>query len=79
VDYRPLQLAVLGGFYYLDLKTRQGQESTQLLGEMGYYRLLLFARESPQQVENSALSHRPCSTPTTARVGHDQPNVGFSC
>jgi serine/threonine-protein kinase len=41
--------------YYLDLKTRQGQESTQLLGEMGCYRLLLFARESPQHVENVML------------------------
>lgn len=34
---------------YLDLKTRQGQEITRLLGEAGYYRLLLFARESPQR------------------------------
>lgn len=35
--------------YYLDLKTRQGQEITQLLGETGCYQVLLFARESPQR------------------------------
>jgi serine/threonine-protein kinase len=35
--------------YYLDLKTRQGQETTRLLGETGCYRLLLFARESSQR------------------------------
>lgn len=35
--------------YYLDLKTRQGYETTQLLGEAECYRLLLFARESPQR------------------------------
>jgi serine/threonine-protein kinase len=35
--------------YYLDLKTRQGQETTRLLGETGCYRLLLFARELPQR------------------------------
>ncbi len=34
--------------YYMDLKTRQGQEITRLLGESGSYRLLLFARESPE-------------------------------
>lgn len=33
---------------YLDMKTRQGQEITRLLGEAGCYQLLLFARESPQ-------------------------------
>ena len=38
--------------YYLDLKTRQGQQMTRLLQETGCYRLLLFARESPQQVNN---------------------------
>ncbi|WP_009633390.1 serine/threonine-protein kinase [Synechocystis sp. PCC 7509] len=36
--------------YYMDLKTRQGQEITRLLGESGSYRLLLFARESPECV-----------------------------
>lgn len=35
--------------YYLDLKTSQGQETTQLLAEKGYYRLLLFARDSPDR------------------------------
>lgn len=34
---------------YLDMKTRQGQEITRLLGETGCYRLLLFARELPQR------------------------------
>lgn len=33
---------------YLDMKTHQGQEITRLLAEAGCYRLLLFARESPQ-------------------------------
>jgi serine/threonine-protein kinase len=37
---------------YLDLKTHQGQEITQLLRETGCYRLLLFARESPQRASN---------------------------
>ncbi len=41
--------------YYLDLKTRQGQEITRLVGETGSYRLLLFARESPQRVNNVIL------------------------
>ena len=34
---------------YLDMRTPQGQEIVRLLGETGYYRLLLFAREAPQQ------------------------------
>ena len=38
--------------YYLDLKTRQGQEITRLLGETGFYQLLLFARELPQRASN---------------------------
>lgn len=38
--------------YYLDLKTRQGQEITRLLGETGSYQLLLFARELPQRASN---------------------------
>ncbi len=42
-EYGPKWLA-----YYMDLKTRQGQEITRLLGESGSYRLLLFARESPE-------------------------------
>ncbi|WP_414577990.1 serine/threonine-protein kinase [Anabaena sp. CCY 9402-a] len=33
--------------YYLDLKTSLGQEMVQLMFKTGYYRLLLFARESP--------------------------------
>lgn len=41
--------------YYLDLKTRQGQQITRLLQETGCYRLLLFARESPQRVNNVML------------------------
>ncbi len=34
---------------YLDMKTRSSQETVRLLGEVGYYRLLLFAREAPQR------------------------------
>ena len=34
---------------YLDMKAPQSQEIGRLLGEKGYYRLLLFAREEPQQ------------------------------
>jgi eukaryotic-like serine/threonine-protein kinase len=41
--------------YYMDLKTRQGQEITRLLGESGSYRLLLFARESPECACSSLL------------------------
>ncbi|UKO99307.1 serine/threonine-protein kinase [Nostoc sp. UHCC 0870] len=33
--------------YYLDLKTSLGQEMVKLILKTGYYRLLLFARESP--------------------------------
>lgn len=35
---------------YLDLKTEFGQETTRLLGETGYYQILLFAKEAPQSV-----------------------------
>ncbi len=35
--------------YYLDLKTSQGQEMVQLMSTTGYYRVALFARESPHQ------------------------------
>ena len=35
--------------YYLDLKTHLGQEITYLLGQTGYYRLLFFARETPNR------------------------------
>jgi serine/threonine protein kinase len=35
--------------YYLDLKTSFGQETAYLLGQTGYYRLLLFAREQPSR------------------------------
>lgn len=41
--------------YYLDLKTSLGQETTLLLGEKGYYRVLLFARESPHQASSCLL------------------------
>ena len=34
--------------YYLDLKTSFGQEVTSLLGKIGDYKLLFFAREEPQ-------------------------------
>ena len=33
---------------YLDLKTKFGRETTRLLGENGYYQILLFAKEAPQ-------------------------------
>jgi serine/threonine-protein kinase len=42
--------------YYLDLKTPHGQEITRLLGETGEYRLLFFARESPQRCAHVMLS-----------------------
>jgi len=38
---------------YLDMKTHSAQEIARLLGEMGYYQLLLFAREE---------THRVCAT-----------------
>lgn len=41
--------------YYLDLKTTQGQELTKIMAEKGYYRVLLFARESPHQASTSLL------------------------
>ncbi len=34
---------------YLDMKTLHAQQTARLLGEAGYYRLLLFAREEPQR------------------------------
>ncbi|MCS6815085.1 MAG: serine/threonine protein kinase [Cyanobacteria bacterium] len=34
---------------YLDLKTSFGRDMTRLLGERGYYRLLLFSKENPQR------------------------------
>ena len=40
---------------YLDLKTSFGQEITQLMGEKGYYRVLLFAQESPHQASACVL------------------------
>ncbi len=36
---------------YLDLKTKLGRETTLLLGESGYYKILLFAKEAHQSVE----------------------------
>ncbi|AFY32900.1 serine/threonine-protein kinase [Calothrix sp. PCC 7507] len=42
--------------YYLDLKTSLGQEITQLLGRTGYYRLLFFARETPDRCSHTLLS-----------------------
>lgn len=41
--------------YYLDLKTNQAQETTQLMAENGYYRVLLFARESPDRATSCLL------------------------
>lgn len=35
--------------YYLDLKSHQGMELARLLLETGYYKILLFTRESPQR------------------------------
>ncbi|WP_017652383.1 serine/threonine protein kinase [Fortiea contorta] len=42
--------------YYLDLKTSLGQEITQLLGRAGYYKLLFFARETPERCYHILLS-----------------------
>lgn len=42
--------------YYLDLKTTVGQEIVKLLGETGYYRLLFFARETPNRCSHIMLS-----------------------
>jgi len=42
--------------YYLDLKTSLGQEITNLLGRTGYYRLLFFARETPDRCSHMLLS-----------------------
>jgi serine/threonine protein kinase len=42
--------------YYLDLKTSLGQEITNLLGRTGYYRLLFFARETPERCSHMLLS-----------------------
>ena len=43
--------------YYLDLKTSKGQEITQLMAEKGYYRVLLFGRESPHTASTCLLSN----------------------
>jgi eukaryotic-like serine/threonine-protein kinase len=42
--------------YYLDLKTSLGQETTRLLQHTGYYRLLFFARETPNHCTHILLS-----------------------
>ncbi len=42
--------------YYLDLKTNIGQEITRLLTQTGYYRLLFFARETPNRCSHILLS-----------------------
>ncbi|MEH2364575.1 serine/threonine-protein kinase [Nostoc sp.] len=42
--------------YYLDLKTSLGQEITRLLQDSGYYRLLFFARETPNRCAHILLS-----------------------
>ncbi|MEH2458748.1 serine/threonine-protein kinase [Nostoc sp.] len=42
--------------YYLDLKTSLGQEIARLLQDSGYYRLLLFARETPNSCTHILLS-----------------------
>ncbi|MEH1842696.1 MAG: serine/threonine-protein kinase [Nostoc sp.] len=42
--------------YYLDLKTSLGQEIARLLQHTGYYRLLFFARETPNRCTHILLS-----------------------
>ncbi|MGD1872534.1 MAG: serine/threonine-protein kinase [Mastigocoleus sp.] len=42
--------------YYLDLKTQFGQQVALLLGNMGYYHLLLFASEVPEKVNHTLVS-----------------------
>ncbi|MDJ0735626.1 MAG: serine/threonine-protein kinase [Nostocaceae cyanobacterium] len=42
--------------YYLDLKSSFGQEIARLLGEQGFYRLLFFARETPNSCAHILLS-----------------------
>ncbi len=42
--------------YYLDLKTSLGQEIARLLQHKGYYRLLFFARETPNRCAHILLS-----------------------
>jgi eukaryotic-like serine/threonine-protein kinase len=42
--------------YYLDLKTSPGQEITYLLGQTGSYRLLFFARETPNRCSHVLLA-----------------------
>ena len=37
---------------YLDLKTSSGQRTTRSLGELGYYRILFFALESPDTCQH---------------------------
>jgi len=41
--------------YYLDLKNSQNRELIQSLGVKGYYRVLLFARETPQYASSCLL------------------------
>ncbi|TVP61010.1 MAG: serine/threonine protein kinase [Nodularia sp. (in: Bacteria)] len=43
--------------YYLDMKTSLGQEIVCLLAQMGSYRLLLFARETPNRCSHVLLSN----------------------
>ncbi len=42
--------------YYLDFKTSFGQEIIRLLQNTGYYRLLLFARETPNRCSHVLVS-----------------------
>jgi eukaryotic-like serine/threonine-protein kinase len=42
--------------YYLDLKTSFGQETVRLLSDKGYYRLLFFAREQPNNPSHILIS-----------------------
>lgn len=42
--------------HYLDMKTRRGLQMARMLGEMGFYHLLLFARESPERISTSLIS-----------------------
>jgi serine/threonine-protein kinase len=42
---------------YLDLKNRQGQEVTRLLGKLGKYRILFFAKEEPHRCADVKVSN----------------------
>ncbi|NJM21848.1 MAG: serine/threonine protein kinase [Richelia sp. SL_2_1] len=42
--------------YYLDLKTNTGKDTVTLLGKIGYYRLVFFARENPSKCSHILLS-----------------------